>query len=492
MKKIIRIIKRLSKPEYLLLILILFIALWARLYKIDNPIADWHSWRQADTASVTRFYVQNGIDLLRPRYLNISSSATGYENPKGYRFVEFPVFNAVHALLYQAFPSWSLERWGRLITAATSLISLFFIYLIGKRFLGTPVALLAALFFAVLPFNIYFSRVILPDPLTVTVALASVWFFIWWIDTERSWKLFTSAFFFATALLLKPYIVFYGIPMLYLVVTKYGVWGAVKEAKLWMFFCLSLIPVFFWRAWMGYDYYFVGIPFWEWAFNGDEIRFKPSFWWWIFGQRLGQLILGGWALVPFVIGLLSPSRGKFPWFVHSMLAGQLLYIAVVATANVRHDYYQTLLIPAIVFPLANGTYLLWRLRAFNQLLTRVAVLGVLAAGLAFSFYQIKEFYKVNHPEIIIAGAAADRLIPKDAKIIAPYNGDTAFLYQTKRQGWPFVTLPMDQMISRLGAQYYVAIPAQQNPTKFDKQTEEIMEKYQVVEKTDQYVVVKLQ
>jgi len=39
--------------EYLLLSIILILGFTVRLYKIGNPIADWHSWRQADTASVT-------------------------------------------------------------------------------------------------------------------------------------------------------------------------------------------------------------------------------------------------------------------------------------------------------------------------------------------------------------------------------------------------------------------------------------------------------
>ena len=68
-----------KKVEYFLFSLILILGFVVRLYKINNPVADWHSWRQADTASVTRIYVQNGINLLsrvitifpvfRPEYL---------------------------------------------------------------------------------------------------------------------------------------------------------------------------------------------------------------------------------------------------------------------------------------------------------------------------------------------------------------------------------------------------------------------------------------
>jgi len=76
------------------------------------------------------------------------------------------------------------------------------------------------------------------------------------------------------------------------------------------------------------------------------------------------------------------------------------------------------------------------------------------------------------------------LTPPDAKVIAPYFGDTAFLYQTHRFGWPQATLPIDQMIERLGASYYVSV-------NFDQQTQQIMDRYQIVEKTKDYVVVRL-
>ena len=74
MNNIVRI-KKFIVPEYLILSLILVIAFFLRLYKINNPLADWHSFRQADTAAVTRYYVENGIDLLNPRYHDVSARA---------------------------------------------------------------------------------------------------------------------------------------------------------------------------------------------------------------------------------------------------------------------------------------------------------------------------------------------------------------------------------------------------------------------------------
>jgi len=136
-----------KKIEYLLLLIIIIGSFGVRLWKIQNPIADWHSWRQVDTASVARIYVDEGIDLLRPRYYDISSIQTGYINEKGYRFVEFPLYNLVHTLAFEALPKIGFEVWGRLISVTSAIITLYLVYLIGKKAGGSMVGLGAAFFY---------------------------------------------------------------------------------------------------------------------------------------------------------------------------------------------------------------------------------------------------------------------------------------------------------------------------------------------------------
>src|SRR5258705_12291496 len=89
--------------EYILLALILIGGFLVRLYKIGNPIADWHSWRQADTSAVSRNFVKSGINMFYPTYDDISSIQSGIFNPKSLRMVEFPIYNAIHATLFKTF-----------------------------------------------------------------------------------------------------------------------------------------------------------------------------------------------------------------------------------------------------------------------------------------------------------------------------------------------------------------------------------------------------
>ena len=453
-----------------------------RLYKIENPVADWHSWRQVDTASVSRSYVENGVDLLYPRYHDISTVQTGYFNPDGLRFVELPIYNAVHAFLYKNLSGITLETWGRLLSIFCSLISSLCLFILGKRFIGVWGGILASFYYLTLPFNIYFTRVILPEPMATTLGLLSLVFFVSFIDSERKWELLLSGIFMSLAILVKPFVLFYSVPMIYLIIKKYGFKNIFKDASilipLLIFVDIVLIPFILWRAWI--NQFPQGIPYYLWAFNGDKIRFKPSFWNWIFGERFGQLILGSWGLIPLGFGLITKAKS---YFNHLFILGVVLYVFVIATANVRHDYYQTITIPGISLMLAQGSLFMWNTDKFKKILARGLLIFSVAIMFVSGFVQIKEFYKINHPEIIKAGNAADKITPKNALVIAPYNGDTAFLYQTKRWGWPFVDRDIEELIEK-GANYYVSV-------NYDDLTNQLLKKFKVIEQTSDYVIIDL-
>ena len=168
----------------IILLLIVCLALFLRLYRFDYPLADWHSWRQADTAAVSRNFIKNGVDLLHPKFDDLSNVASGLENPQGHRFVEFPAYNFLHAKAYQAWPAFSLVAWGRVLSAAFSVLSVLFLFLICYHFLGEKAAFLAALFYAVNPFAVYYGRVILPEPMMVVSGLGMIWFFILWNEKK--------------------------------------------------------------------------------------------------------------------------------------------------------------------------------------------------------------------------------------------------------------------------------------------------------------------
>ncbi|CAN5344436.1 glycosyltransferase family 39 protein [soil metagenome] len=476
MKKIHKLINS-RFAEIAILFVILVGAFGVRLYKINNPVADWHAWRQVDTASVSRIFLDDGINLLYPRYYDVSPTQTGYYNPLGLRFVEFPIFNVVNVLAFKAFPRFSLEVWGRLISVFSAIGTTFFLYLIGKKLINRWGGLIAAFFYGFIPYNIYFTRVILPEPMAVFLTISSLWFFIVYTEKNTKFHLFLSAILFAAGMLLKPFILFYFPVYVFLYLQKFGWKSILKKVDIYFAVLIVVAPFCLWRIWI--NQHPVGIPLFEWLFNGNGIRFRPAFWRWIFGERLGYLILGIWGVPLFVFGLLK----KQNWPIILSGLGMFLYVSVLADGNVQHDYYQIQIIPAIALMLASGIVYLWNSDQFNKWIARPLIIFCVGMMLGMGLFKVIGDYQVNHYEVVAAGMEADKILPKDAIVIAPYNGDTTFLYQIHRFGWPVVDRSFDELI-KLGADYFVSV-------NYDADTNMLLTKYKAIEKNPTFVIIDL-
>lgn len=473
-------ILQILKNQYFWLGIILLTGLLVRLYKIDSPIADWHSWRQADTAAVTRNFIKEGFSPFLPRFDDVSGNAEDpIPNLGRYRFVEFPIYNIAVYPFYLLFGV--DEKLHRLVSVFFSLGSLVFLYLITRRYTNIQVALLTGISFAILPFNVFFSRTTLPEPTLVFFCLGMLYFIDKWIWEERRIDLWLGLIFTATAFLIKPFAIFFALPLLYSNYKRTGKF--VPSLKYLLVYAVALFPFIFWRVWI--LQHPEGIPASSWLLNGDGIRFRPAFWWWILSQRIGGEILGVVGAVLFFIGLLiKPRSGNY--FLHIWALSSFLFIIVFATGNVRHNYYQIFILPITSIFLSLGFFNL--VKGIGDFIPRIwtIILALLFFPLTFYFgwVSVKEFYKINNPVIIEAGKRADQILPKNAVVVAPYNGDTAFLYHINRPGWPYVAFPITDLISIYNVTHYVS-------TNRDSQTVWVMDHYKVLEETPKFVIVDL-
>lgn len=476
--------------------ILLILAFWARTYKLDDPVADWHSWRQADTSAVTRNFVKQGsINWLFPTYDDLSNIASGKDNPNGYRFVEFPIYNASTFLVKKVLPELNVESAGHATTALISTLSVLFIFLLVRKVANRRTAYISAAVFAFIPYSIYYGRSILPDPTMVSLSLGSIYFALRYTYKQKIYNVIVSVVLATLALLVKPYAAFLLAPIVYIFFVEFRF-----TKKFWLLLLLmsmSLVPFIGWRFWE--NQFPEGIPANSWLFNGDGIRFKGAFWFWLFADRIGRLILGYWGLVLLGFGLVVKPVGKFKWFPLIFLATSLSYLFVLATGNVRHDYYQILIVPSLAIMVGIGLeYMLFNLNTASKILAIVCSVFMLA----FGWYFVKDLYNINHPEIVEAGRAVQELTKDNGKIIAPYQGDTAFLYQTSRKGWPIMEGGIEDMIKK-GADYYVSInyddltnslldeAVDLKDKKFLMENNKVVPPYTILAKTDKYVIIQL-
>lgn len=468
--------------KYPLLICIAVLAFVLRMYKINTPLLDWHSWRQADTASVTREYVQKTLNPLYPTYHDLSSIPSGKDNPNGFRMVEFPIYNILVASLIKAVPSLPLVPTSRVISALFSIGTLVSLFFLARSYYGKKVGYLTAFFFAVIPYSIFYSRVILPEPIMVFFSTLSITTFRLYIKKPKAITYWTSFLTLAVALLLKPFVIFLIPVYSVMILEERKLKDAIKDFRLYFYAIFSMIPFILWRNWI--LNFPEGIPSSDWLFNGNGIRFRPAWVRWLGYERLTKLILGYVGIVLLPISFFNELKNK-KFFIPAWWLGIALYFTVIATGNVQHDYYQVIVTPIIALTLGKAVVVIDKYlnKKFNALVSMGVISILITAMLVLSYQQVKGYYNINHPEYAKAGQVADAILPKDAKVIAPqYGGDTAYLFQINRPGWPFGT-NIDEKI-KLGATHYVS-------TNYDQEAKELEEKYLIIEKTSDYIIIDL-
>lgn len=472
--------------KHYLMLFILLLALVLRLYRVTNPVLDWHSWRQADTASVTREYVKNGINFLEPKYHDLSNIPSGKDNLEGYRMVEFPIYNALVAFLVINIPGLNLDITSRVVSIIFSLGTLISLYYLTKTFYGKKMGYLTAFFFAVIPYSIYYSRVILPEPILVFFSTFALTTFVYYLKYNKNSHYFLSIASLALAFLMKPFTVFLAPVFLAVLFNFKKIKEILLDYKLYFLLIISLLPILAWRKHI--TSYPEGIPSSNWLFNdgfhgAEGVRFKPYWYRWLFYERLTKLILGFVGAIPAAFGLIYALIKKEAIII-SWWLGILIYFIVIARGNVQHDYYQALTIPIVALTVARGVIAIDQLvtKFTNSIAAILTNLVLISLMLFFSWQQVKGYFNVNHWEHLKAGQAVDRLVPKDALVIAPLDGDTAFLYQTNRRGWP-IGYEIEDKIKK-GATIYVT-------TSMNDEAQTLEKKYHIIEKTKDYLILDL-
>ncbi len=478
-----------KKLDVFILTLIIIVAFIFRLYKISTPLADLHSWRQADTSAVTRNFVKREVDFFHPRYDDLSNNQTGRENPEGYRFVEFPIYNALVATIYKLFPLFSIEVYGRLVTAVFSLFIILVLYYLGLKESGRTTAIIASFVYAVFPFFVFFSRVILPETTSLSFVFLSIYFLYLFSGSKRKvssvvWFIF-SLVFFMFSLLVKPPAIFYSITLLFLFYKKFGL-TLIKKPAVYLYFILGIIPLALWRLYI--QSYPEGIPPSDWlitmvnTYQGlQNIFFRPAFFRWIFFERINNFILGGYLTFFLILGILVNQK---KYILSSILISALAYLFTFQGGNVQHEYYQTYILPAIALFIGVGvsTVIENKKLFFQPFISYSVILALFGLSFFFSFYKVKDYYSYP-PELPQIANIVKTLTNEGDKIVTDRIGDTTLLYLTERKGAPSIYKDPPEL-KKLGYKYLVTLHADLIKDLKEK-------KYKVVFENDSFAMFKL-
>lgn len=421
--------------------LILLLTFLTRIINITSPVIGWHSWRQSDTASIARNFYENGHNILYPQ-INWGGSGTGFVES------EFHIYPFIVSLLYSAF--WVSDIWGRLLTLIFSMLTVYGLYLLVRKFIDEETALWSALIYAILPLNIFYGRAFMPDSAMLMCSVYGVYFFSEWLDKEKMKYFILAGLFTSLAILIKLPAVYIGLPLFYLAFQKYS-WPVFKNIKIYFLTAVIFIPVILWYYHAHQLLLNGGSSFGIWTYGEDKwgmfsLLISPAWYNDIFFKSIAERHLTYPGFILLITGLFIKRSHKREKLFDVWLIAVLLFIFIAAQAHRAQEYYTLPFdIPAAVFigkffarylPFQNfrNAFNTYRFRSYFALFCLILIC-------VLSYLRIARFYNGESYDspVIKIGRDVQSVTKADDKIITVGDGNPVYLYHAHRFGW--IALP---------------------------------------------------
>jgi hypothetical protein len=415
--------------ERWLLLAILILGVVLRLHQIGKPLADHHSWRQTQTAMIAANLYHDGLDLWSPR---VDFYCTELCSETGLLVLEFPLYNALVALLYRIFGL--REIFGRLLSIAFSTLAALFLYRLTKRIAGPYVALFAAVYFVLSPISVFYGRAFMPESLMLCAGIGALLYFYDWLQDERGTTFSIAVIFAITAFLVKFPMIHIVIPMIYMAWARHGR-GLFRKKALALFLTLFLLPSAIWL------YHSATSPNlnMRWLLSDvDLLRGKDLYR--IMWGRLGRDVLTSVGRGLFICGLLLGLRKTEERVLDVWLGAAVLYVLALGMGNIVHDYYQLPLVPIASIYIGKAIAYLPQLRLRRFVWLPLTALLIVATG-AESRSIITPWYGEDIPGLYQFAETVKRTVPQGPPIMVSSSyasfvpWDPRLLYAFGRRGW---------------------------------------------------------
>lgn len=427
----------------------LLAALLFRLGHLTGPL-DEPLWRQTDTAYMAlRMMDEMPPDVLRPK--------APYRGTNDVKAAEFPVYPALAGLAYRAAGAERLEL-ARLITLLFFLGAVWFLGLAVAEMAGARAGWWTAVFYALMPLGIGFSRMVHPD---FSIIFGAHLFFYGLLRflNRGGWGWYVASIAGATlAFLMKaPYAFYFGLPVAAWVLARREGWTVRNFAALGFVLVIPLTAA----LWFNAHRIALEAPFedsllypMKWTAESSANRFFGSLAqrldgesWMLIARRLVYLIGTPAGLLLAAAGLLWPTRadGRARWALAALAAGTALYtLLVFPMVAGGHEYYS---LPFMAPVAALGGWTLARLAARPRwgLALTGAALALLAWGAAVGlqrgpYLSGDGFFSVDWQRIRAGEMIREVTAPDDLVVSATLGrttgwSDPRILYHARRRGW---------------------------------------------------------
>jgi hypothetical protein len=420
-----------DRPARLAAILIALYVLGV-LPSLGQSLLETHAHRQTQTAYTAVLYADDGIDLLRPPLPILG--------PPGSIPQEFPIFQAVAAVAIGAGIEADMAM--RLVGLASFVACATLLWLLARRVMGSPAALLALVAFLFNAHAWLYGRTSLIEYLAAAGGLGFLFFATRWMDEGRTANWIAAVVSGAVGILVKITTGgFYLLPAL-LWRSRDGRWGWQRPSVL----AAVAIPIA------------VGLAWSAWAQDVREETPASVFLSmenqlaWFFGSLGMRLDPGSWrlplvaliTLTGFGLALWAPmavARARVapqPAFLLGLLALVVVMPLLLFNLYAIHDYYWVAVAPIVAIGIGLGFDWLtanWSRRWVRRL--GVGLAGAWVATVIGTFASWSIIYGTPAEEeraMRIASFVRDHSDPDDWVVLRGWGWNSTFLYYARRQG----------------------------------------------------------
>jgi len=255
------------RPEYLLLILILVLAAILRCYRIAEPGWDgthyssslhgvsldgWHGYCLCEWGGMARNYLKFGYLETKLGLMMYNGWIKPDFSSYRYRVDHPPLLPLFISLSYRLF---GIHEWStRLVPLLTSLGLLLLVFWLARKLGGKGVALIASLFFALLPAQAYYGTLPVPSVLGSFFSWLTIVSYLRWVET-RSTKWCAAIYLSFILASLSDWPSYFVVPPLLL---HYMVCEYRKTKNLRFVFSFAILPVVLLAVHLGWIYLLAG------------------------------------------------------------------------------------------------------------------------------------------------------------------------------------------------------------------------------------------
>ncbi|MBI4061489.1 MAG: glycosyltransferase family 39 protein [Elusimicrobia bacterium] len=411
------------------LAVVAFLSILAHAKGLTAPLLDYHYHRQVNTASIARGYWRNASPLHEPRI--------DWDGPSDrLAATELPVYMWVYGKLW---PIAGLgEKWGRLVSAAASLLTALLLFLLFEEEFGLEAAFWGASVFSLLPIEVYFGRTVQPE---ATALLALIGALVLWsrsLGPGRPWGPWAGAVLcaFVAVGLKLPYVHLLA-PLAGLTWRRLGR-RAFLDWRMHAAGLLSMGGVIAWYLHARGGVYVVPTHANEYTslLSYDRLPYFIQFQ--IF-SRFPELVTTYGGLVLFAVGAREVLSGKRDVFWLSWLGGVALHLFAMSGYSHYHEYTALPLVPVAAGLIGVGAARLREKAAAAPPSRRAFALAGVALLLvsipAHSALRIRRWYRQGFEYLEGAGRAAAAVSAPSDLFLTNCQASSVLLYYLDRRGW---------------------------------------------------------